>query len=191
MSVSVKPVLEGTVPVDLSSAFNVRGIYNDGSRFQPASSLDGGGYSLSRQALGTEPVGDGVIFKLGHANAPDAVTSKTVKLPSGKFSSLKILGLAVEGEQETQTFTVNYTDGTSSSFTQSLSDWADSGNLPGESAAVEMPYRLVADGSKDENPFNACAYSFSLDPAKTVQSVSLSTNRNVLVLAMTLVPAHK
>lgn len=95
MSVSVKPVLEGTVPVDLSSAFNVRGIYNDGSRFQPASSLDGGGYSLSRQALGTEPVGDGVIFKLGHANAPDAVTSKTVKLPSGKFSSLKILGLSL------------------------------------------------------------------------------------------------
>jgi hypothetical protein len=189
--ISVTPVLSGTVPVSLSSAYNVTGIYTDGSKFEPNASLDGGGYSFSAETIGTEQVGDEVVFKLGPANAPDAVTSRTVTLPAGKFSSLKILGVAVEGRQETQTFSVNYTDGTSSSFTQGMSDWAGGGNLPGESVAVQMPYRLVGDGSKDGNPFNACAYSFTLDGTKTTRSVSLPSNRNVVVLAMTLVPAEK
>jgi len=188
---SVTPILTGTVPVNLSSVFNVTGIYKDGSKFDASTSLDGDGYALSEQAVGADPVGVEVVFRLGPANAPDAVTSKTIALPSGKFSSLKILGLAVEGNQKKQTFTVDYTDGTSSPFTQSLSDWAEGGNLLGESVAVQVPYRLAADGSKDGNPFNLCAYSFALDGTKTVRSISLPSNRNVLVFAITLVPAGK
>jgi alpha-mannosidase len=191
VKVSVTPILSGTVPVNLSSEFNVTGIYRDGSKFEASNSLDGGGYALSAEAFGSEQVGDEVVFKLGPANAPDAVTSKTIPLPAGKFSSVKILGLAVEGKQETQPFTVNYTDGTASSFTQSLSDWAGGGDLRGESVAVQMPYRLAGDGSKDANPFNACAYSFDLDSTKAVRSLTLSSNRNVLVFAVTLVPAGK
>ena len=162
IKVSVTPILTGTVPVNLASVFNVTGIYTDGSKFDASTSLDGGGYALSEQAVGTDPVGDEVVFKLGPANAPDAVTGKTIALPSGKFSSLKILGLAVEGNQKMQTFTVDYTDGTSSSFTQSLSDWARAGTYP-EKRSPWMPYRVAGDGSKDGNPFNLCAYSFALE----------------------------
>ncbi|AXC11943.1 glycosyl hydrolases 38-like [Acidisarcina polymorpha] len=191
IEVAVTPILSGTVPVDLSSAFNVTGIYKDGSKFDATSSLDGGGYSLSAEALGADPVGDEVVFKLGPANAPDAVSGKTIELPPGNFSSLKVLGIGVEGSQEMQSFAVNYTDGSSSSFTQSLSDWAGGGDLPGESIAARMPYRLAGDGSKDGNPFNLCAYSFALDAAKTVRSLTLPSNRNVLVFAVTLVPAAR
>jgi hypothetical protein len=187
-TVMVTPVLTGTVPVDLSSAYNVAGIYNDGSKFAAADSLDNGGYAFSKQQLGSEQVGAGVVFKLGPPNAADAVTSKTVALPPGKFASLKILALAVDGSQELQTFIVNYSDGTSSSFTQSLSDWAAPGGFAGESVAADMTYRLAGDGTQDSNRFYVNAYSFALDGNKTVRSVSLPSNRNVVVFSMTLVP---
>jgi alpha-mannosidase len=189
IAVAVTPVATGTAPVDLSTAYNVTGIYNDGATFEPASSLDGDGYSFSEQLLGSEQVGDGVVFKLGPANAPDVVTGKTVTLPAGKFASLKLLALGVNGNQEMQTFTVTYGDGTSSSFTQSLSDWASPRNFKGESAAVELAYRLTADGSKDSRSFYAYAYTFTLDSNKEVRSVSVPSNRDVLVFAITMVPA--
>ena len=189
--VTVTPVATDTVPVNLSAAYNITGIYNDGSTFTPETSLDGDGYSFSEQALGSEQVGDGVIFKLGPPNAPDMVTGKTIALPSGKFAAVKVLALAVNGSQEMQTFTVTYADGTSSSFTQSLSDWAELRNFTGESSAVAMPYRLTADGSKDSRTFYAFAYSFMLDGNKVVRSLSVPSNREVLVLAVTMVPAGR
>ncbi|MGH9585852.1 MAG: S53 family peptidase, partial [Acidobacteriaceae bacterium] len=191
-TVAVTQVLTGTMPVDLTGDFNVTGIYTDGSKFSEAGGMDGGGYALSQKALGSDPVGDGVIFHLGPANAPDAVTGKTVALPHGNFSSIKLLALAVEGRQTMQPFLVTYDDGTTASFTQSLSDWAEPGRqVRGQSVAVEMPYRLAADGSVDGNPFYAYAYSFPLDSGKVVRSISLPASRNVAVLAMTLVPAKE
>jgi hypothetical protein len=177
--------------VNLSSAYNVTGIYKDGAKFAPEASLDGSGFALSEQAIRSEPVGDDVVFKLGPAGAPDVVTGKTVALPAGKFASLKLLAAGVNGNQEMQTFAINYADGTSSSFTQSLSDWSASGGLRGESVALRTPYRLSGDGSTDANPFIASAYSFTLESTKEVRSISLPSNRNVLVLAMTLVPVGR
>jgi hypothetical protein len=169
--VAITPILAGTVAVDLSSAYNITGIYSDGSKFAPSAGLDHGGYAFSEQLLGPEQVGDGVVFRLGPANAPDAVTGGTVALPAGTFASLKILAVGVEGNQEQQIFTVNYTDGTSSSFTQSLSDWAERGRFKGESVAAEMPYRLTAEGSKDANAFYAHAYP-SLSTATSLRAAS-------------------
>jgi len=187
-TVAVTQVLTGTVPVDLSPAFNITGIYNDGSAFAQSGGLDQGGYALSEHLLGSEQVGASVVFRLGPPNAPDAVTGKTVALPAGKFTSVKILADAVEGDQDQQTFSVNYADGSSTSFTQSLSDWATPGSFKGESVAVEMPYRVTADKSTDASSFYAHVYSFDLDKDKAVRSISLPSNRNVLVLAITLVP---
>jgi alpha-mannosidase len=190
-TLAVTPVLTGTVPVNLSSTYNVTGIYKDGAKFAPEASLDGSGFALSEQAIGSEQVGDEVVFKLGPAGAPDVVTGKTVALPEGKFASLKLLAIGVNGDQEMQTFAINYADGTSSAFTQSLSDWSASGGLRGESVALRTPYRLSGDGSTDANPFIACAYSFTLESTKEVRSISLPSNRDVLVLAVTLVPVGR
>jgi alpha-mannosidase len=188
---TVLPVLTGTVPVNMSSAYNVMGIYKDGSKFEPSASLDAGGYSFSAKTLGSEQVGNEVVFELGPPNVADAVTSKTIELPSAKFESIKILATAVEGNQEDQIFTVNYADGTSSSFTQTLSDWSGGGDVQGESLAVQVPYRLAGDGSIDSNPFDLFAYSFTLNPSKQVKSFTLPENRNVAVFAVTLVPLRK
>jgi hypothetical protein len=187
-SVSVSPVVSATTPVDLSSAYNVTGIYNDGATFTPENSLDGDGYAFSKQLLGATQVGNGVVFKLGPANAPNVVTGKTVALPSGKFSSLRMLAVGVNGSQEMQTFLVTYTDGTSSTFAQSLSDWNAPQRFEGESIAASFSYRLQGDGGNDDDTFHLFAYSFALDKSKVVSGISLPNNRDVLVFAITLVP---
>jgi alpha-mannosidase len=185
----VTPILKGTIPVDLSPVYNVTAIYTDGSKFEPDHSADGGGYSFSAKTLGTEQVGNEVTFKMGPANAPDAVSDKTVSLPPGKYSSVRILATAIEGNQTRQHFTVNYADGTSTTVNQSLSDWSGGADFHGESDAVEVPYRLSGDGSIDGNPFHLWAYGINTDPLKEVKSISLPGSRNVIVFAITLVPA--
>jgi hypothetical protein len=188
-TVTITPVLTNTLAVNLSSVFNLSGIAADGTKFAETDSMDGGGYSLSAQTLGQEQVGDEVVFRLGPQNAPDAVTSRTAELPAGRYNSVKILAIAVEGNQKTQAFTMNYADDTSSTSEQSLHDWAESQNFTGESIASELPYRLGADGSEDSGPFYVRAYSLKLDSGKQIRGISLPRNRNVVVLAMTLVPA--
>jgi len=54
--------------------------------------------------------------------------------------------------------------------------------------AASVPYRLGGDGEPDDGPFHVFGYSFDLDSNKAVRSVSLPNNRNVVVLAMTLIP---
>jgi len=189
VALSVASMKKGTVAVDLSSAYNVRGIYTDGSKFATTASLDGGGFAYSKQTLGSTQLWDGVLFNLGAANVPDVVTGKTVALPEGKFTTLNILATGVEGGQESQVFTITYADGTSSSITQSLSDWYESGGCTGESEAVVVPYRLEGDGSKDDRRFHLYGYSFNLDSNKIVRSITLPANEHVLVFAMTLVPS--
>ena len=188
-NVTVTPVLRNTVPVDLRSAYNVHGFYAKGVKFAAEDSLDAGGYSFSAAALGQQQVGDGVVFHLGEPNLPNAISSGTVDLPPGHYSSVKVLAAAVEGNQAGQAFVVNYADGTSATFNQSLHDWTETGNYRGESIAAELPYRATADGSEDGGPFYTRAYSFALDNGKTVRNISLPANRNVVVLAITLVPA--
>jgi alpha-mannosidase len=191
MALTVTPILKGTVPVDLSPAYNVTGIYRKGSRFEANAGADGGGYAFSEETLGQEQVGDEVVFKLGPANDPDVVSGKTIELPIGRYESIRVLATAVEGNQTRQPFTIHYGDGTSSTVNQSLSDWAGSAGFRGEMPAAELPYRLAADGSTDANPFHLWAYSFPVNPGKEVKSLSLPSNRNVLVLAVTLVPAAR
>ena len=187
----VVAVKTGTVAVDLTPVYNITGIYTDGSTFDEISSLDGGGFALPEQPVGATQEWDGVLFRLGPANAPDVVTGETVPLPPGKFGALKILATGVEGSQRSQTFTVAYADGTSSTFTQSLSDWYSPGSFSGENMAVTVPYRLTGDGETDDGTFHIFGYSFDLDSSKVVRSVALPRNRNVVILAMTLVPSTK
>jgi alpha-mannosidase len=188
VALSVAGMKKGTVAIDLSSAYNVKGIYTDGSKFDTSASLDGDGFAYSKETLGSTQLWDGVSFNLGPANAPDVVTSKTITLPAGKFASLKLLAIGVDGEQESQVFTITYADGTSSNVTQSLSDWYESGGYKGESEAVVMAYRLAGDGAKDARTFYLYGYSFNLDSNKVVRSIALPDNEHVLVFAMTLAP---
>ena len=176
----------GTI-ADLSAAFNITGIYTDGTVFTTGG-LDGGGYAYSANLLTTSRTVYGVPFLFGPANSPDAISGagQTVALPAGKFSKLVMLGTGVQGSQESQPLTVTYTDGTMAQFTQSFSDWYQPQNFPGEFEGVAMAYRDVANGTQDNRTFNLYGYTLALNNAKTVAGITLPTNQYVLVLAITL-----
>ena len=176
-------------PVDLTSEYSLFGIYTDGSTYTTGG-LDGGGYSYSSNLLTTSRVFNGVLLDFGPANSADAVacSGQVVTLPAGQFSSLMLLATGIQGNQTAQTFTVTYTDGTSSKFTQNLSDWFTPQKYPHESEGVAMAYRNFDNGTKDQRTFNLYAYRFALNSAKTVQSVTLPNNADVAVLAATVVP---
>lgn len=175
--------------VDLSSQFNLHGVYADGTTYSTGG-LDGVGFSYSANLLASARVLNGVLFNFGPANELDAVgcAGQVVGLPPGQYSSLMLMGTGVQGNQTGQTFSVNYTDGSTRQFVQNLSDWFTPQSYPSESEAVAMAYRNSSDGSKDLRTFSLYAYHFALNPAKTVQSVSLPNNSHVVVLAATLLP---
>lgn len=178
----------GTAPtiVSLSSAANVYGIFTNGTA-PTHGGYDNDGYAYSSNLLGSSVSALGVTFTLGSANAADAVSNTTVTLPQGSYAKLNFLGSAVNGNQVNQSFKVTYTDGSTSTFTQSLSDWYTPQSYSGETKAVAMSYRVTPSGADSSGQtFNLYAYSFTLNTAKTVKSITLPANRNVVVLAITL-----
>jgi hypothetical protein len=173
-------------PVDLSPSYDVAGVYSDGSAF--GAGLDGGGAAYSANLLTPSRVLDLIDFKFGPANLPDAVsaTGLPIALPEHRSRTLLLLATGVQGSQ-TETVTINYADGTSSVFQQNFSDWFSPQNFPNETVAVAMQHRDISDGSQDDRTFNLYAYKFDLNRSKAVKSFTLSTNRDVVVLAATLV----
>ena len=175
----------GTASVNLAPYYNVSGIAVDYVPFG-GGGLDGGGRSYSGASLGAGQNVGGIVFNLGPTGASDAVSGQTVALPAGKYGTLTLLATGVNGNQTGQTFVVKYTDGTSTSFTQSLSDWCASQSYAGESRAVTMNHRDNSTGTVDTRVLYLYGYSFSLNSAKTVSSIALPPNRNVVVMAITL-----
>jgi|HubBroStandDraft_6_1064221.scaffolds.fasta_scaffold03440_3 hypothetical protein len=176
------------VLVNLAPSYNVSGIVTDGRTFSESGGLDGGGAAYSANFLGHARILSGVQFKFGPANLPDAVsgTGSPIALPAGRFNLMQMLATGVQGSQTGQVITVNYTDGTSSQFAQSFSDWFAPQNFPREEVAVAMPYRDIFDGTQDDRTFNLYSYTFTLNSTKIVKSFTLSNNRDVIVLAVTL-----
>ena len=62
-------------------------------------------------------------------------------VPSGPYFAAATAGHRRAGQPANQTFTVAYTDGTTSTVTQSFSDWYTPQNYPGRNRAVTTPYR--------------------------------------------------
>ena len=178
-------------PVNLSLFSNANATYSEGTRFSSSHSIDQVGSALPAELLTRTAEWGGARFFFVPANEPNAVTSRPILLPTGRFDGLKMLALAVNGDQNSQVFTVTYADGTSSSFTQSVSDWYTPENFPGESQAIHLPYRLNREGERDEREFHVYGYSFPLDAKKAVSTLTLPENPQVVVLAITLVRGSK
>jgi hypothetical protein len=181
------PATGSTTAVDLRGAFNLVGITAGGQTFHGG--LDGSGDALSANLLGSTLTASGVKFNIGATSGPNVVQSigQTISLPPGSFSQLDLLATAVNGNQKNQTFVVHYTDGTSQTFTQSLSDWLTPQHYGGESVALQMNYRNQSNGRENCCKFDVYSYTLTLNPTKTVASITLPDNKNVDVLAITAV----
>ena len=179
-----------TTQVNLSSIFNRTGIVADGTNFG-GGGLDGDGFAFSSNLLGTSLTAGGTTFAFGPAGSSDAVSAagQSIALPAGNASALELLATGVNGGQPNQTFIVTYTDGTTATFTQSISDWAVPQGYAGETTVLTTAYRDTSGGTEQAGQFNVYEYTFALDPTKGVGSLTLPNDANVEVLAATLIPA--
>ena len=178
------------VPVSLSAAFNRVGLYSDGTNFSSSGGADLGGAAYSATLLGSHQTWTNTQFAFGPPNVSNIISAaaQTIALPAGKYSALRMLASGVQGSQTSQTFTISYTDSTTASVVQSLSDWYSPQNYAGEAKAFPMAYRNSSGGTADNRTFYLYGYSFALNSSKTVQSIRLPSNGNVLVAAISLVP---
>src|SRR5208337_3193455 len=113
-----------------------------------------------------------------------SAAGQTITLPVGNYSTLSFLATGVNGNQANQQFTVTYTNGSTQTFTQSISDWFTPQNYAGESIAASTAYRNESNGGQDDRTFNVYRYSFTLNSGKQVESITLPDNGNVEILAM-------
>lgn len=189
-AVSAKPAGAPPIPaatsVSLAPYYNRNAIYTDGSTF--SGGADGGGFAYSANLLGLDALWNNQVFTFGPANANDAVycAGQIISLPAGNFGTLQILATGVNGDQTAQNFTVTYTDNSTATFTQSFSDWANPNLYSGEFTIVPMPYRNSVSGTKQTLDVTVDGYVFTLDPTKTVKSITLPVNSNVVLLSMAL-----
>ena len=185
------PSNTSSIQVNLSPVFNLIGIYSDNATFPSSDGIDGVGYALPGTLLGTSLNWNSQTFNIGAAGVNDVVTCTGQKITfateeQGKYSTLMLLGLAINGSQASQTFKVTYTDNSSTSFTQGISDWYAPQHYDGEDSAWTCNYRVVCNGSKDDRTFNIYGYTFELINTRTIQSISVPNNSQVKLLAITL-----
>jgi hypothetical protein len=164
------------------TGYNVWGIDSPGT-VSHNGGFDNKGNTLDSTQVGSSVTWNGQTFTFGPVNAVDGWSKTTVNC-SATGSTLSILGAAVNGNQTSQTFTVLYTDGSTSSFTQNMSDWHTPQSYSGESKVITMADRLTSTGATDSRTFYIYGYSFPLTSGKTIRSVVLPSNRNVVVIGV-------
>jgi hypothetical protein len=179
--------------VPLAAYYNRPGIYADSITFtNPATGgLDGNGYAYSGTLLGSSQTWGNTLFTFGPPNSTNVMScaGQTIPLPPGNYSQLRLLATAVDGNQPSQSLLVTYTDATTTPFAQGFSDWFSPQNYPGETRVIPMGYRNSSNGTSSENnSLYLYGYSFPLNSSKTVQSVRLPNNPNVIITAISAVP---
>ncbi len=132
-----------------------------------------------------------MTFSVGSPGSNDVIQAagQSITVPAGTYSSIDMLATAVRGNQPNQTFTINYTTGSPTTVTQSISDWYTPQGYTGESPAVTMAYRNTSSGGADNRTFYVYGYSLPVDSTRTVTSITLPDNDQVEVLSMAALAA--
>ncbi|MEV6851549.1 glycoside hydrolase family 3 C-terminal domain-containing protein [Actinoplanes sp. NPDC051411] len=160
----------------LAAALDNTGISDDSG--QTAASIDGGGYSLSAQALaaaGLTPGGafthDGIGFVWPSAH-PDNIVANGQTVPlTGSGSRLGIVGTSTYGDVA-GTAVITYTDGTTQKFTLDLNDWWNNAPTAGGDILATLLQVNTANGSIVQNA-SLYAVTVPLTAGKTVRYLTL------------------
>jgi hypothetical protein len=177
----------GTTPVSVSMA-TADAVYAIGVNGTAVThgGLDYSGDAYSGTLIGNSITWNGSTFTMGAAGVADGDSWNAITLPAGNYALINMLATGIDGNQPNQTFTVTYTDGSTTTYTQSLSDWLAPQNYAGESIALSMPYRLIASGATQTQATYLYGYSFAINSAKKVASLAVPQNPNVIVMAVDL-----
>jgi hypothetical protein len=188
-------------PVSLTSNFNWKAIYTDGTTFASTGGFDAGGSALSANAIGQVRASNnlgalvswrGNLFNLGPPNTSNGVSNTTISLPKAQYSQLQLIVSSANGPYSGVTFVVTYSDTTTTRLTQNVSDWCYPQSYPGESMIAQSSYRNTYSGGNA--PCSRAAtislygYSINLDSTKTLNTLTLPANPKVILLALDLLP---
>jgi len=191
------------VAVNLTSYYNVIGIYTDGHAIPSNGGFDAYGYAFSANLLGQVRASNGLgamlswrgqIFTFAAANAVNGVTQTTVSLPKARsYSQILILASAdwSYSPDVNGTFVVTYTDGSTATTTILMSDWCVPQYLAGETMVSAQAYREDDhSGTLIQDPRENYIYGYSInvDNTKNLSSLRLPTVRQVVVFAIDVVP---
>jgi hypothetical protein len=185
-----------SAPYMTPSNYNVYAIVTDGSPvnsggFDTASyaySANGIGYQYNGLTNGSRLSWRGQIFYTGAPNGLNGVSNTSVSLTAGNYSQVLILAGTGYGPAANAQFVVTYADNSTATATFNMSDWCYPQNFPGESVVAKTAYRDVGQNGRDGTAPYIYGYSINLDNTKTVKTLTLPTVRNVVVLALDLVP---
>ena len=160
------------------AAYNVPAVFADGQAY--VGGLNGTAYRASE--LGSTQIVGGFTFKLGRADFLNAWTNTTVPLPAVRTDCLGVLAAAIGDSVADAAFRVKYTDGTTESLTQGITDWEQPPQF-GETA-ISTDQRNRSNGTMGKGTFRVFAYGLSTDPARTLESITLPHAR-IVVLGLT------
>jgi hypothetical protein len=166
------------VPVPIANVANITGIAS-GTFNTYEAGFDGNSWAYAEDQIGSSITWNGIQFPVLPADQNNVVAGGTVPLPAGQFGTLLMLGDMVNDISPSNwTFTVNYTDGTFKQFPIQMSDWVNPRNYPGETIVKCYPRRHFSSSatqSTDTDPNSVCVYGYSLtlDPSRTVASLTL------------------
>lgn len=169
-------------PESIASAFNVVGLATVGRA--ATNGRLGQGYAFDASLLPTGFTGAGQKFAMGPADQPDAVRNKTIALTAKNRLGLSVLATAVDGNQADQTFMVTYSDGSTTTYTQSMSDWGRAQHYPDELIARNTADRITPTGARQAGVWDIYAYILPTDSSKQVVSLTLPNNQRVAVFAV-------
>jgi hypothetical protein len=176
-------------PGDLWPYYDNAGISDDGATNE--GDYDGDGWSYSAQQLaddgwtpGATQSVDGLAYTFPDTQPGDLdnieAGGQTIPLNgTAGASRFGILGSATNASPGSEgDFVVNYTDGTSDTVHLGLSDWTlggggASGPSYGNTIAADTPYRDGTGGTPQQIHTYLFTASGSIDPGKTVKSVTL------------------
>ena len=165
------------------------GIATDGTAFS-GGGFDGNGYAYSWQALGSSSTlaWNGVNFQLGGPDQPNCIPAlgQTIAVPQGAYAMLNLAGAAVNGSQQNQKITLNFTDGSTAIWTQSFSDWGSPQNFGHEAIISTQSYRDTASGGSQQFMNRVYGYTYDYTSVKTLASITLPNNSNVRFLDLQL-----
>jgi hypothetical protein len=161
------------------AAYNVPAFFADDQAY--VGGLDGTAYRASE--LGSTQVVGEFTFKLGRADFLNAWTNTTVPLPAVRTDRLGVLAAAIGENAADAAFSVKYTDGTTQSLTQGITDWEQPPHF-GETA-IFTNQRNRSNGTMGQGTFRVFAYGLSTNPAKALESITLP-NARIVVLGLTV-----
>jgi hypothetical protein len=164
----------------------------DGTGFGLAG-FDGAGnaYSYNELNLGTPATAgqvnyQGTTFTLGQPTVPNAITKGAVyTLPQpGNYSSVYLIGAGVTNVNRAP-FILTYSTGRAVTQTVNMSAWTrTNGSNGGETVVATTDHANTQGGGSNPGTHRLYGYQIAADPTRTLVSVTVPNNRNVVIMAL-------